>query len=60
MGKAYRIEVLGPGVTPNLDVQVQDPGAYDPGDPAKVAFENQMKALQLQLSQGDKFCPTQT
>jgi hypothetical protein len=59
-GKAYRIEVVGPGVTPNLDVTVQDPGAWNPNDPAKVAYENQMKALQLQLSQGDKFCPTQT
>jgi hypothetical protein len=59
-GKAYRIEVLGPGVTPNLDVRVDDPGAWNPNDPAKVAFEAQMKARQLQLSQGDKFCPTQT
>jgi hypothetical protein len=59
-GNAYRIEVLGPGVTPNLDVRVDDPGAWNPNDPAKVAFEAQMKARQLQLSQGDKFCPTQT
>jgi hypothetical protein len=59
-GKAYRIEVLGPGVTPNLVAQVADPGAWNPDDPAKVAYESQMKALQLELSQGDKFCPTQT
>jgi|SRR5438445_5936963 len=58
-GKAYRIRVLGPGVTPNLMAQVDDPGKWDAGDPGKVQFENQMKALQLQLSQGDKFCPTQ-
>ena len=58
-GEAYRIEVLGPGVTPNLDVRVDDPGAWNPNDPAKVAFENQLKARQLQLSQGDKFCPGQ-
>jgi hypothetical protein len=59
-GKAYRIEVVGPGVTPNLAVEVTDPGAWNPNDADKVAFESQMKALQLQLSQGDKFCPTQT
>jgi hypothetical protein len=59
-GSAYRIEVVGPGVTPNLVAEVKDPGPWNPHDPAKVAFEEQMKALQLQLSQGDKFCPTQT
>lgn len=59
-GKAYRIEVTGPGVTPNLDVQVADPGAWSPSDPNKVSFENAMKARQLELSRGDKFCPTQT
>ena len=59
-GKAYRIEVTGPGVTPNLDVQVADPGSWNASDPERVSFENQMKALQLELSRGDKFCPTQT
>jgi hypothetical protein len=59
-GTAYRIEVLGPGVTPNLVATVADPGAWNPNDPEKVAFESRMKALQLQLSQGDRFCPTQT
>ena len=59
-GSKYRIEVIGPGVTPNLEVAVQDPGAWDPNDPDKVAFEREQKALQLQLVAGDKFCPTQT
>ena len=59
-GTRYRIEVLGPGVTPNLAVEVADPGTWAPNDPAKVAYQAQMRALQLQLSQGDKFCPTQT
>ncbi len=59
-GKAYRITVQGPGVTPNLLGEVRDPGRWDPGDSAKVQYQAQMKALQLQLSQGDKFCPTQT
>jgi hypothetical protein len=60
LGKAYRIEVIGPGVTPNLDVQVTDPGAWNPNDPNKMSFASQMKARQLELSRGDKFCPTQT
>ena len=59
-GSRYRIDVVGPGVTPNLAVVVADPGAWNPEDPAKVAFERQMKARQLELSRGDKFCPTQT
>jgi len=59
-GKAYRLEVVGPGVTPNLVATVADPGAWNPNDPAKVALEQKLKALQLQLSQGDAFCPTQT
>ena len=59
-GKAYRIEVTGPGVTPNLDVEVTDPGAWNPNDPSKVSLENELKARQLELSRGDKFCPTQT
>jgi hypothetical protein len=59
-GSQYQIEVTGPGVTPNLSVVVDDPGAWNPNDPAKVAYEQQQKARQLELSRGDKFCPTQT
>jgi hypothetical protein len=58
-GKAYRIEVIGPGVTPNLLATVNDLGAWNPNDPAKVQLENQLKARQLELSRGDKFCPSQ-
>jgi hypothetical protein len=59
-GSKYRIEVLGPGVTPNLSVVVADPGAWDPADSTKMAYQREMKTRQLQLSQGDKFCPGQT
>ena len=59
-GSAYRIEVQGPGVTPNLAVVVRDPGRWSPDDAAKVALEERLKARQLELSQGDRFCPTQT
>ena len=59
-GRAYRINVQGPGVTPNLVATVTDPGAWDPGDASKMRYQQESKARQLQLSQGDKFCPTQT
>jgi hypothetical protein len=59
-GAAYRIEVVGPGVTPNLDVRIGDPGNWDAGDPAKVSLENAGKARQLELSRGDRYCGSQT
>ena len=55
-----RASAVTSGVTPNLVGTVADPGRWDPNDPAKTRFESEMKALQLRLSQGDKFCPTQT
>jgi hypothetical protein len=58
-GKTYRIEVVGPGVTPNLAVDVDDPGAYDPNDPTKVAYESRMNQRLLELAGSDRFCPTQ-
>jgi hypothetical protein len=59
-GSKYRIQVQGPGVTPNLSVVVEDPGAWDTSSPDKMAYQREMKSRQLQLSAGDKFCPTQT
>jgi hypothetical protein len=59
-GRAYRITVQGPGVTPNVVATVSDPGNWDPHDLVKVQYQSHMKARQLELSQGDKFCPTQT
>jgi hypothetical protein len=58
-GRAYRIEVVGPGVTPNLVSEVRDPGDYDPSDPAKVAYERHANRRLLQLAAGDRFCPSQ-
>jgi len=58
-GSAYRLEVLGPGVTPNLDVKLDDPGDWKPSDEAKVAHVNEMKSHQLQLAQGGAFCTAQ-
>jgi hypothetical protein len=58
-GSSYRIEVLGPGVTPNLVAEVRDPGEYDANDPDKASYERQMNERLLQLSAGDTFCPAQ-
>ena len=44
-GKAYRAYAEGPGVAPLVMTQVQDPGDYDPNDPAKV--ERQSTTLSL-------------
>jgi hypothetical protein len=59
-GTKYRIWVLGPGVTPNILGTVDDPGAWNPNDQAKMRFQASMRQRQLELAQGDKFCPTQT
>jgi hypothetical protein len=44
-GKSYRAYVEGPGVTPLVMAQVDDPGSYDPNDPAKVQRQAQGKTL---------------
>jgi hypothetical protein len=49
-GKAYRAYTEGPGVTPLVLTEVQDPGNYDPKDLAKV--ERQANARSLLNSWG--------
>jgi hypothetical protein len=44
-GKAYRAYVEGPGVTPLVMAEVDDPGNYDPNDPAKVQRQASGKSL---------------
>ena len=58
-GSAYRVEVVGPGVTPNLVAEVQDPGEFDPNDPAEVAYERRMNDRLRELAVGDKLCSAQ-
>lgn len=55
-GEAYRISVVGPGVTP--DITWQGPGLhkYDPGNPADVALERAMNAQLDTINRGDKLC----
>jgi hypothetical protein len=59
VGKRYRISVVGPGVTPDVVAEVRDPGAWDPRDADKVAWQHRQLRLFDQVTAGDKFCPTQ-
>ena len=58
-GDRYRISVVGPGVTPDVVAETPDPGAWDPHDRAKAAFEKQQLRLFDEITAGDKFCATQ-
>ena len=44
-GKAYRAYVEGPGVTPLVMAQVDDPGSFDPNDSSKVRRQAEGKTL---------------
>jgi hypothetical protein len=59
VGSRYRISVVGPGVTPDVVAVARDPGAWDPHDPVKVAWQRRQLRLFDELTAGDKFCPTQ-
>ncbi len=58
-GDRYRISVVGPGVTADVIAETPDPGAWNPRDSAKVAFEKQQLRLFDEITAGDKFCATQ-
>jgi hypothetical protein len=46
----------GPGVTPDVQVTIDDPGDYDANDPSKVAYEKQQNGLLDSMLNGDKLC----
>jgi len=54
-GKAYRAYVEGPGVTPLVMAEVDDPGDYNAGDPGKVQRQTTGKSL-LQQWQAPAAC----
>ena len=58
-GARYRISVIGPGVTPDVEAEVAGIGRYDANDPRKVAYEQQQLALYDEVTAGDAFCATQ-
>ncbi len=56
VGVRYRVNVIGPGVTPDVSAQIDGLHAYDAKNPADVAYEAQQDALRRQLAAGDKLC----
>jgi hypothetical protein len=56
VGVRYRINVIGPGVTPDISVETGGLHPFDPKDPADVAYEAQQDALRRELATGDKLC----
>ena len=58
-GERYRITVIGPGVTP--DVNWEGAGLHDfrPGNVEDALYETRMNSLFDQVTAGDRFCPTQ-
>ena len=58
-GSRYRIRVIGPGVTPDVEAEAAGIGKYDPGSTADVEREHKQLALYDELTSGDKFCATQ-
>jgi hypothetical protein len=57
-GSRYRISVIGPGVTPDLQAEVAGIGRYS-GSAADVALERKQLAAYDAVTSGDKFCATQ-
>jgi hypothetical protein len=58
-GKRYRISVIGPGVTPDVEAETAGIGRFDADNAADVELERTQLALYDQVTAGDKFCATQ-
>jgi len=58
-GSRYRITVMGPGVTPDVEAEVAGIGKYERGSAADVELEHKQLALYDEVTAGDKFCATQ-
>ena len=58
-GSRYRVSVIGPGVTPDVEAEVAGLGQYDPTDQSEVQLQRDRLQLFDQVTAGDKFCPTQ-
>jgi hypothetical protein len=55
-GAKYRLNVVGPGVTPDVSVVVAGLHDYDPNSPGDVAYERQQNALLDSIVGVDKKC----
>jgi hypothetical protein len=59
VGSSYRINVIGPGVTPDIIATVPALGPSDPQNPDDAALLQSRLQLYDQVTAGDKFCATQ-
>ena len=59
VGKRYRISVIGPGVTPDVEAEADGIGRFDAGNAADAELERTQLALFDDVTAGDKFCATQ-
>jgi hypothetical protein len=57
-GSRYRISVIGPGVTPDVETEVDGIGRFT-GSAADLELERKQLALYDAVTGGDKFCATQ-
>jgi hypothetical protein len=57
-GSKYRLNAVGPGVTPDVSIVIPGLHDFDRNNPGDVAYENQQNALQDSITAGDKKCRT--
>ena len=55
-GTRYRATVIGPGVLPDVGWAGAGIGSFDSGDPAKIAFEQEMNELSDSFGAADTLC----
>jgi hypothetical protein len=55
-GRRYRLSVTGPGVTPDVEIEVAGLPDFDRANPADVELEARMNALQQEIVRGTKPC----
>jgi hypothetical protein len=55
-GAKYRLTAIGPGVTPDVSINVAGLHDYDAKNAADVAYERQQNALEDSIASGDKKC----
>jgi hypothetical protein len=56
VGSKYRLNVVGPGVTPDVSIVVPGLHDFNRNNPEDVAYENQQNAVQDSIAAGDKKC----
>jgi hypothetical protein len=55
-GSRYRVTMIGPGVTPDVQYQIAGLHAFNRRNPADVAYEAQENAILDRLAAGGRWC----